>query len=137
MGYTEEEMHELEILTLLREKDFDHNTCDNSYIDLVMKSGKKAFKIIKKQQKEIEKQASLIKFDVKYRNQLEQDLYENASNYVISKEKIKNKIKELENIEIDYDNLILQGDKILFAIRILEELIGIEPRKEFWKEYKQ
>ena len=93
--------------------------------------------IIEKQQKEIEKQASLIKFDVKYRNQLEQDLYENASNYVISKEKIKNKIKELENIEIDYDNLILQGDKILFAIRILEELIGIEPRKEFWKEYKQ
>ena len=54
----------------------------------------------------------------------------------ISKEAIREKIKELENIEIDYDNLVLQGDKILFAIRILEELIGIEPRKEFWKEDK-
>lgn len=52
----------------------------------------------------------------------------------IPKDIIRKKIKELENIEIDYDNLVLQGDKILFAIRILEELIGIEPRKEFWKE---
>lgn len=53
MKLTEEEMHELEILTLLEEKDFDHNTCDNSYIDLVMNAGKKAFKIINEQQNEI------------------------------------------------------------------------------------
>lgn len=135
MKYTEEEKKALEDLKECENchyRDRENCMCEINY------DYKKAIlNIIEKQQKEIEKQASLIKFDVKYRNQLEQDLYENASNYVISKEKIKNKIKELENIEIDYDNLILQGDKILFAIRILEELIGIEPRKEFWKEYKQ
>ena len=135
MKYTEEEKKALEDLKECENchyRDRENCMCEINY-----DYKKTILNIIEKQQKEIEKQASLIKFDVKYRNQLEQDLYENASNYVISKEKIKNKIKELENIEIDYDNLILQGDKILFAIRILEELIGIEPRKEFWKGYKQ
>ena len=99
MKYTEEEKKALEDLKECENchyRDRENCMCEINY------DYKKAIlNIIEKQQKEIEKQASLIKFDVKYRNQLEQDLYENASNYVISKEKIKNKIKELENIEIE------------------------------------
>lgn len=49
---SEDEMHELETLAHLEEKDFNNNTCDKSYIDLVMNAGKKTFKIITKLQKE-------------------------------------------------------------------------------------
>lgn len=135
MKYTEEEKRAIDILNdfQFRSRTIVYNKIDSEDVGSV----KIVLNLLEKQQKEIEEKDKLICFNRKYINELEQDLFENASNYVISKEKIKNKIKELENIEIDYDNLILQGDKILFAIRILEELIGIEPRKEFWKGYKQ
>lgn len=48
MKLNEDEIHELEILAHLEEKDFDINTCDKSYIDLVINSGKKSFNIITK-----------------------------------------------------------------------------------------
>ena len=60
---SEEEMHELETLAHLEEKDFNNNTCDKYYIDLVMNAGKKSFKIITKLQKENNR---LKKYD--YRN---------------------------------------------------------------------
>lgn len=93
--------------------------------------------LLNKQQNEIERLKEQLNqyYDGKLftANQLKAIEKERNKNF-IPKEAIREKIKELENIEIDYDNLVLQGDKILFAIRILEELIGIEPRKEFWKE---
>lgn len=121
MKLTEEEMHELEILTLLGEKDFDHNTCDNSYIDLVMKSGKKAFEIINKQQKEIE--------ELKSKTQIISPLYI-KENY-ISKDEIRKKIKELNDNrpylskfddwkEKEYTN----EDIIDNCVQALEELLG-------------
>ena len=138
MKYTEEEMHELEILTLLREKDFDHNTCDNSYIDLVMKSGKKAFKIIKKQQKEI-KRLYKDNFRLDRENQLKFERAVDTSDYV-NKETIKNKITELQERlkyyeELDLpqvdDNGVRTGnnkeEEILTSrarILILKELLG-------------
>lgn len=70
MKFTEEEIHELEILAHLEEKDFDHNTCDNSFIYLVMNSGKKAFEIIEKQQKEIEYKNKYIE-DIENQHKLE------------------------------------------------------------------
>lgn len=98
MKYTEEEKKALEDLKECENchyRDRENCMCEINY------DYKKAIlNIIEKQQKEIEKQASLIKFDVKYRNQLEQDLYENASNYVVSKDKIREKIKELENQKV-------------------------------------
>ena len=125
MKLTQEDMHELEILAHLEEKDFDHNTCDNSFIDLVMNAGKKAFKIIKKQQKEIERQASLIKFDVKYRNQLEQDLYENASNYVVPKKTIRKKIKWIEDNILENEYASSKDKDIAeYQVDILKELLG-------------
>ena len=52
MKLNEDEIHELEILAHLEEKDFDINICDKSYIDLVINSGKKSFNIITKLLKE-------------------------------------------------------------------------------------
>lgn len=132
MKLTEEEMHELEILTLLREKDFDHNTCDNSYIDLVMKSGKKAFEIINKQQKEIE--------ELTYNNEILKKLPNSKEKYIavlesklfnsVSKDKIKEKIKNLSKEEKKQ----LKGTKgqdrysikqeFMYKRSVLEELLG-------------
>ena len=124
MRYTEEEMHELEILTLLREKDFDHNTCDNSYIDLVMKSGKKAFKIIKKQQKEI-KRLYKDNYRLDRENQLKFERAVDTSDYV-SKDKIREKIKELENqkvsIKVGFEKIFeakMDNAKIIDTLREL------------------
>ena len=138
MKLTQDEMHELEILTLLREKDFDHNTCDNSYIDLVMKSGKKAFKIIKKQQKEI-KRLYKDNFRLDRENQLKFERAVDTSDYV-NKETIKNKITKLQERLKYYEELdlpqvddngvrtgIIKEEEILTSrarILILKELLG-------------
>lgn len=138
MKLTQEDMHELEILTLLGEKDFDHNTCDNSYIDLVMKSGKKAFKIIKKQQKEI-KRLYKDNFRLDRENQLKFERAVDTSDYV-NKETIKNKIAELQERLKYYEELdlpqvddngvrtgIIKEEEILTSrarILILKELLG-------------
>ena len=66
--------------------------------------------------KENEELKDMLKNRIKYTNELEQDLFENASNYVVSKDKIKDKIKELKEdmvqngktIDILYD--ILEGE---------------------------
>ena len=125
MKLTQDEMHELEILTLLEEKDFDHNTCDNSYIDLVMKSGKKAFKIIKKQQKEI-KRLYKDNYRLDRENQLKFEKAVDTSDYV-SKEVIREKIEELEKLIRDIANNDEYSHEIpLYKhdIQLLKELLG-------------
>ena len=52
--------------------------------------------LIEKQQKEIENLKELMAHKNGYTKQLEEDLFENASNYVVSKDKIREKIKELD-----------------------------------------
>lgn len=62
---------------------------------------------IHKQEKEIEelKQAMINKH--KYTSELEKDLFENCSNYVVSKDKIRDKIKQIDNGTYDA-KIILQ-----------------------------
>ena len=135
MGYTEEEMHELEVLAHLEEKDFDHNTCDNSYIDLVMNAGKKAFKIINKQQKEIERLERINKdYDLIYTKQYEY-IQDCISKKVIREkiEKLQKRLKyyeELDLPEIDENGVrigIIKEEEILTSrvrILVLKELLG-------------
>lgn len=52
-----------------------------------------------------------------YTQQLEQDLYENGSNYVIPKQKIKDKIEEVKNEE----DLYARGNIIAILQELLEE----------------
>lgn len=52
--------------------------------------------LIDKQQKEIEKLKQTIIIDENVITSLEKDLFEGGSNYIVSKDKIRNKIKNLE-----------------------------------------
>ena len=51
---------------------------------------------INEMQKEIENLKELMAHKNGYTKQLEEDLFENDSNYVVSKDKIREKIKELD-----------------------------------------
>ena len=73
----------------------------------------------------------MLKSRIKYTNELEQDLFENASNYVIPKSLIKEKIEELEikitYIESQYTNGGQNCDSnylgALYQKQVLEELL--------------
>ena len=134
MKYTEEEMHELEILAHLEEKDFDHNTCDNSFINLVMNAGKKAFEIINKQKKEINvKDKEINILDEAYSGAIkESKKWFDISKNSVSKETIKNKIKELQEELKKCEELdlgVIRQEEILVLkqkIKVLKELLGDE-----------
>ena len=79
--------------------------------------------LIEKQNKEINEKDKLLKFNRNYINKLKQDLFENASNYVISKEAIREKIKELKNKFSTNDDLF-NGIVYKSQIDILKELLG-------------
>ena len=127
MKYTEEEKKAI--------KDFKEDT-RNAKIYKFQKRCEVNIKILdllEKQQKEIEEKDKLICFNRKYINELEQDLFENASNYVISKEAIREKIKELKDNrsylskfddwkEKEYTN----EDNNNMCVEVLEDLLGDE-----------
>lgn len=70
-----------------------------------------------KLKKENEELKGLIAHKNRYTEQLEQDLFENASNYVISKQKITDKIEEVKNEE----DLYARGNIIAILLELLEE----------------
>lgn len=86
-----------------------------------------------KEELEIEEKDELLKFNKNYINRLEQDLFENASNYVVPKEKIREKIKELKDNrpylskfddwkEKEYTNEDINN----MCVEVLEDLLGDE-----------
>ena len=91
--------------------------------DLLFKDTKNKLEAtIEKQQKEIEKLKELLEYKRKYCSELEEDLFRNCRNYVIPKDKIREKmksIKERRNKEIDEIGCSFLGS----AIDILEELL--------------
>lgn len=99
-------------------KDKENCLCEVNYVYKRIILG-----IIEKQQKEINEKDKLLKFNRNYINKLEQDLFENASNYVISKEAIREKIKEID--ENGYWDFLEERD-CEKTINILKELLGDE-----------
>lgn len=82
-------------------------------------------------QKEKEKNAELkvlIERNLMYSHNLEKDLFENCSNYVISKDKIKAKIEEIQNRRIKDEEceLALHGFQREAKIDVLQELLEEE-----------
>lgn len=59
-----------------------------------MNREKRAFENLIKGYKELEE---MLKHRIKYTNELEKDLFENASNYVIPKSKVKEIIQDIDN----------------------------------------
>lgn len=67
----------------------------------------------------------MLKHRIKYTNELEEDLFQKANNYVISKDKIREKLKEIieiRNKEFDTIGISMRGS----AIDVLKELLEEE-----------
>lgn len=62
---------------------------------------------------------------ITYCNELEKDLFENGSNYVIPKQKVKDKIEELKKKveELTDDKGYWGGSDLLEQIKVLQELL--------------
>ena len=144
MKYTEEEKKSLKFLTDKRDEAYGLMQFEDGEIYQLAEEEFNNYltieEIIDKQQKEIEEQNKeinekdkLLKFTRNYINKLEQDLFENASNYVISKDRIRKNIKELNDNrpylskfddwkEKEYTN----EDVTNKCVEILEDLLGDE-----------
>lgn len=72
-----------------------------------------------KLEKENAELKAMLKNRIKYTQELEQDLFENCSNYVVPKAKIKEKIEDLSQIG-EYCGKYYRD----FSIKILKELLG-------------
>ena len=86
---------------------------------------------INEMQKEIENLKELMAHKNSYTKQLEEDLFENASNYVVSKDKIREKIEEYKKPknfkEVDEYGEIIEGEIIYKDIvEALQELLEEE-----------
>lgn len=82
-----------------------------------------------KQKEKIKELEGMLKNRIKYTNELEKDLFENCANYVISKSKIKEKLKEIEKQEVQELKGLKGQDryyikqKFIYKKSILEELL--------------
>ena len=65
---------------------------------------------------------------ITYCNELEKDLFENSSNYVIKKQKVKDKIEELKKKveELTDEKGYWGGSDLLEQIKVLEEILEKE-----------
>lgn len=65
---------------------------------------------------------------ITYCNELEKDLFENSSNYVIKKQKVKDKIEELKKKveELTDEKGYWGGSDLLEQIKVLQELLEKE-----------
>lgn len=90
--------------------------------------------LIEKSQKENEElKADRDKFKkalakrITYCNELEKDLFENCSNYIVSKQKIKDKIEEIQEDKTSkYYDMFLEERDLEYTIKILQELLESE-----------
>ena len=74
-----------------------------------------------KLQKENEELKKLMAHKNWYTQKLEEDLFENASNYVIKKQKVKDKIETLEKIHKEFPNNERLEVKIIAYKELLEK----------------
>lgn len=86
--------------------------------------GKALLDVLEKLQEENEKLKKLIIHKNEYTQQLEQDLFENCNNYVIPKQRVKDKIEELKHTDFIAQQVVMQHDKEALAImEVLQELL--------------
>lgn len=84
----------------------------------------KALDLVEKLQKENEELKNSLSWRINYCQELEKDLFENGSNYVIPKQIVKDKIRHYQELQ---DNYIKKYDEIneglQAMINVLQELI--------------
>lgn len=107
-------------------KDFNNEKITNedrlSYIECVLMTN-----LIEKLQKENEEVKRLIAHKNEYTKKLEEDLFENAENYVISKQKVKDKIEE--EIKYHEKNILGIENITMLKSKIAKEEAEIEFNK--------
>ena len=77
--------------------------------------------LIEKQSKEIEELKENMRKRIIYCNEIEKDLFENCSNYVVSKTKIKEKIEELKKYSKEHGYINMRSE-----INVLQSLLEKE-----------
>lgn len=92
----------------------------NTFILYNIESAKTISNLIEKLQKENEEFKKLIVHKNEYTQKLEKDLFENASNYVIPIQKVKDKIERLSKIKGDFVTSIAVSERIKVLIELLE-----------------
>lgn len=124
---------EKKVIEFLKENMLDYEEIDTSILLDINSKHKTILNLIEKLQKESEElkedrdkfKKNLLK-RITYCNELEKDLFENGSNYVIPKEKVKDKIEEIDE-KIKYED----NEKVIIWLhkqkKILQELL--EKRK--------
>ena len=86
---------------------------------------------IEELEKEVEKLKEHIRKRIAYTQDLEKDLFENCENYVVNKDKIRNKIKELEE---DLKNYKEEYPMWCYDLECLEDIRVKEARINILKE---
>ncbi len=91
---------------------------ENEERTVILLSGAEKVKQLEKENEELMK---LMVHKNIYTKKLEEDLFENASNYVIPKQKLKDKIKELSKTKGDLATYIEVSERIRALQELLEE----------------
>lgn len=101
----------------------------NEYVDVILSAYKRVLKENEKLKEDRDKFKKALGKRITYCNELEKDLFENCSNYVIPKQIVKDKIEEYKNM-LKTCNKVKDIDRIkAINERILELQELLEGRK--------
>lgn len=102
MEISKEEKEAIETLKNIVIQEYDWWINKGDYAESNVKEANDAIKtilnLIKKHQKEIEGLKELLQKKNNYTHELEKDLFEGCSNYVVRKDKIRKKMKEVKEL---------------------------------------
>ncbi len=103
-------------------------TTRKKYIDVILSDYKRVLKENEELKEDRDKFKKALGRKITYCNELEKDLFENSSNYVIKKQKVKEKIEELKEKEQELsDEQGYWGSSDLLAkIEVLQDILGEE-----------
>ena len=133
---TEEDIKDIEkyISFTSKRENFSHDTDWNWNKDLankiehILSDYKRVLKENEELKEDRDKFKKALGRRITYCNELEKDLFENSSNYVIKKQKVKDKIEELKKKveELTDEKGYCGGSELLEQIKVLQELIESE-----------
>lgn len=97
-------------------------------IERILKDYKRVLKENEELKEDRDKFKKALGRRITYCNELEKDLFENSSNYVIKKQKVKDKIEELKKKveELTDEQGYWGGSDLLEQIKVLEEILEKE-----------
>lgn len=135
MNSIEEDIKRIaKLITTKFNNDYSIDNKDKEAIEHILSDYKRVLKENKELQEDRNKFKKALGKRITYCNELEKDLFENGSNYVIPKQKVKDKIEELKQERDETytkflggnrtdENLSTRGKMIEGGIKVLQELL--------------